>query len=290
MKKKQKPLRQAIFLSLILLTACANKEKQPETPITVSRIEETGEEGEGKKEERKEERAREDMADGSVTDKESQPAGQPKTQIAAADFSRPPEVMAQEAVPAAAMASVSQDEKIQHIRNIYNRTVGNQGSYRQSGGCYYTAEGVLAKAVASNGNTTLDETMHKNGYTTYSLEYYYEDWADGDRYPVFIYAVIDKKEYRYYFCEGEFIRRVGPEGGGNTNDSPEMNTFIQTLRDVGAYYRNGAMAPAAAETAEARADWSRADKIAYIDSVYNGGGSHTQKIVLSTGNPVLMKR
>ncbi len=287
MKKKQKPLRQAIFLSLILLTACANKEKQPETPITVSQIEETEEEGEEEKEERKEERAREDMADGSVTDKESQPAGQPKSQIAAADFSRPPEVMLQEAVPAATMASVSQDEKIQHIRNIYNRTVGNQGSYRQSGGCYYTAEGVLAKAVASNGNTALDETMHKNGYTTYSLEYYYEDWADGDRYPVFIYAVIDKKEYRYYFCEGEFIRRVGPEGGGNTNDSPEMNTFIQTLRDVGAYYRNGTMAPVAAETEAARADWSRADKIAYIDSVYNGGGSHTQKIVLSTGNPVL---
>ncbi|NBH71631.1 hypothetical protein D3Z51_06265 [Clostridiaceae bacterium] len=167
------------------------------------------------------------MADGSVTDKESQPAGQPKSQIAAADF----EVMAQEAVPAAAMASVSQDEKIQHIRNIYNRTVGNQGSYYQFGGCYYTAEGVLTKAVASNGNIALDETMHKNGYTTYSLEYYYEDWADGDRYPVFIYAVIDKKEYRYYFCEGEFIRRIGPEGGGNRNDTPQLNSFIQTLHD-----------------------------------------------------------
>ncbi len=50
--------------------------------------------------------------------------------------------------------------------------------------------------------------------------------------------MIDKKEYRYYFCQGEIIRRVGPENGGSINDNPKMNSFIQILRDE-AMKKNG---------------------------------------------------
>ena len=133
--------------------------------------------------------------------------------------------------------SAAQEERIRHIAEVYDRTIQDQGNYRQEGGRYYTAGGVLAKAVVSNGDPVLDEVMRKSGYKTYALEYFYEDWPQGDGYPIYIYAVIDENVYRYYFCQGEFIRRIGPEGGGNTNDAPKMNAFIQTLRDEGAAYR-----------------------------------------------------
>lgn len=230
MKKKLNSLRQAMFLSLILLTACSNTKEQPESLSIVSRIEETEEEAE-RKEEAGEDKKEKNTVNEPVPDQISQAAGQPKVQVAAEDFSRSPEAMTQEAAPASANTVGLQDDRIQDIRDIYNRTVNSQDSYYQSGGCYYTAGGVLAKAVVSNGTAVLDEAMRKNGYTSYSLEYYYEDWAGGDGYPIFIYAVIDKKEYRYYFFQGEFIRRVGPEGGGNRNDAPKTNSFIETLRD-----------------------------------------------------------
>ncbi len=297
-----------MLLQAVFLTACVSAEKQPEDITTISQVKEP---------ESREDKVREETED---LKQEEMDVPQPsEVRVAIADFSRPQESAAYASVPVAKQAAASQDDKIQHIRDIYNRTVGDQGSYRQSGGCYYTADGVLAKAVVSNGNAVLDEVMHKNGYTTYSLEYYYEDWSGGDGYPIFIYAVIDKKEYRYYFCQGEFIRRVGPESGGNTNDNPEMNAFIRTLLDQGASYRSQS-ATASAPSAESISDFSRPqesaayssisaaasqdDKIQHIRDIYNrtvgdqgsyrqsGGCYYTAdgvlaKAVVSNGNAVL---
>lgn len=270
--KKKKMVRIEVLFLLMLLTACSGTGKQSNDMVSVSEDQEK---------------------DIAVT------------------ISCNSKFPVQSASPTTIQSSTTQSDKIQHIRDIYYRIVGNQNSYRQSGGRYYTAGGVLVKAVVSNGNVVLDEIMRKNGYSAYSLEYYYEDWAGGDKYPIFIYAVIDKKEYRYYFCQGEIIRRVGPENGGSTNDNPKMNSFIQILRDEGASYRDEAMAAGASiasGTANGGAgtkNWSHEDKIAYIDEFYEritgyskiypssdrewiyGGSDVVWKAVLSNGYPIL---
>lgn len=139
------------------------------------------------------------------------------------------------------LPALSQEEKIQHIRDMYGRIIQEQDGYRKENGKYYGADGVLMKAEVSNGNAVLDKVMKQNGYSVYGVDYYYDDLSSGDNYPIFIYMVIDGREYRYYFYYGEFIRRVGPEGGGNTNDSPNMNQFVRTLRNEGASYRYGSV-------------------------------------------------
>lgn len=268
--EKEKWIGMEVLFLLMLLTACSGAEKQSQDQVLVSEIQD---------------------------------------QDIAATISSNSKFPVQSASPTVLKSSASQNDKIQHIQDIYNRIVREQSSYRQSEGHYYTAEGVLVKAAVTNGNTVLDKTMQKNGYTAYSLEYYYEDWIGGDNYPIFIYAVIDKKEYGYYFCQGEFIRRVGPEGGGNTNDSPIMNTFVKTLRDEGKSYRDEAMkaVPTTTETTNAGTDgnWSHADKVAYIDGIYEritgypslypptdngwvyGGNNRVWKAVLSNGYLIL---
>ncbi len=67
----------------------------------------------------------------------------------------------QSASPTTIQSSTTQSDKIQHIRDIYYRIVGNQNSYQQFGGRYYTAGGVLVKEVISNGNAVLDEIVRK---------------------------------------------------------------------------------------------------------------------------------
>lgn len=237
-KNKIIGLKLGVFLLTILLTACSNIEKQPKDITTVSQTRESESKRDNIKEDKSEEDEIKEETEG-VEQEETEISQELEVQVAISDFSRQQESQTSSSVPVVEQAAASQDDKIQHIRDIYNYTVKNQENYQQFEGYYYTAAGVLAKAVVSNGNTVLDEVMHKNGYSTYSLEYYYEDWPGGDSYPIFIYAVIDKKEYRYYFCQGEFIRRVGPEGGGNTNDAPKMNSFIATLRDEGMRFREG---------------------------------------------------
>lgn len=137
---------------------------------------------------------------------------------------------------AAASGGGAHNDRIEHIRDVYYRTVENQSGYRQEGGKYYNGNGLLVKAVVSNGNAVIDSAMRSNGYTTYSLEYYYDDTSYAESNPIFIFAVIDGKEYRYYFNNGNFIRRVGPEG--SINDNPEINSFITALLDEGRAYRN----------------------------------------------------
>lgn len=253
-----------VCFSLALLTAaCGGKEKSEKEAAMAS-----AEMTEGLKNEKESEEQREETensgsdAETANADIPAAPSMPPTTPAPVGEIPLP----SAETAPKNADPAASQAEKIQHIRDVYGRTVQNQDGYRQSGGKYYTADGTLAKAVTSNGNPVLDEAMRKNGYSVYGVEYYYEDQPGGDNYPIFIYAIIDKKEYRYYFCYGQFIRRVGPEGGGNTNDSPEMNSFIQTLRDEGASYRLGASSLTPAP--QLRQSLSHEEKIAYIQGIY----------------------
>ena len=249
----------AILPLIVLATACGGDKK---TNMDITAAPAIGaEEGNGEAQESG------DPAAGLKDAKEVGPL-LPPAPSAPPETAVPPETAAPPVAAIPAGEGASQAEKIQHIRDVYGRTVQNQDSYRQSGGKYYMADGTLAKAVTSNGNPVLDEAMEKNGYSAYGVEYYYEDQPGVDPYPIFIYAVIDKKEYRYYFCRGEFIRRVGPEGGGNTNDSPEMNSFIQALRDEGASYRQGAPFYGPGTATPPAGQLSHADKIAYIQGVY----------------------
>lgn len=136
--------------------------------------------------------------------------------------------------PISVNENLTQNEKIEYIREVYKRTYENQETYEILNGKYYKDD-LLVLAKVSNGNTVLDEVMQNNGYTTYSLEYYYDDQSSENPYPIFIFAMIDGKEYRYYFRNSNYIRRVGPEG--SVNDSPEENSFITALKDEGASYR-----------------------------------------------------
>lgn len=138
------------------------------------------------------------------------------------------------AIPAEPQENLSQDEKIAYIREVYNRTYQNQGSYQAIDGKYYQ-DGLLVKAEVGSGNPVLDEVMKKNSYSAYSLQYYYDDQSSFDSYPIFIFAVIDDKEYRYYFYHGSFIRRIGPDG--SVNDNPEANSFIEEILNEGKSYR-----------------------------------------------------
>ena len=188
--------------------------------------------------------------------------------VTAPQATMPPQETATAADPflvSSGSSVVSHDEKIRYIQNAYQRTIANRGTYQQSGGRYYTAGGVLAEAAVSNGDSVLDNAMSKNGYSTYTLDYYFDDTSTQDNYPLLICAVIDGKAYEYYFWQGEFIRRVGPEGGGNTNDAPQANTFINTLRDRGLAYR-GEQTAAPVQTPVKPA--TRAEQIAYVQNVY----------------------
>ena len=227
----------ALFFTSTALTGCFFTAKMMEFPKIRDEEHQTEQQTEAEAEEEGTERAEE-----PEETEESGVRGIPKKQ----ESNGQQDSQLQSTAPASAdqkraeAVSSAQEERILHIAEVYDRTIQDQENYRQEGGRYYTAGGVLAKAVVSNGDPVLDEAMRKSGYKTYTLEYFYEDWPQGDSYPIYIYAVIDENVYRYYFCQGAFIRRIGPEGGGDTNDAPKMNDLIQTLLDQGAAYRRQA--------------------------------------------------
>lgn len=140
---------------------------------------------------------------------------------------------------------------INDIRGIYSQT--NTGDYIRQGKQVLKSEQIdndliwntVLKTVLSNGNILLDPLMKKYGYSNYTVEYYYEnpDYRReqiplyyGSGSPVFILAVIDGREYRYYFHNESMIRRIGPEG--TVSDNPKTNEFLNQLYQVGRLYNN----------------------------------------------------
>ncbi|MCB7317804.1 hypothetical protein [Lacrimispora sp. 210928-DFI.3.58] len=134
------------------------------------------------------------------------------------------------------------EELITVIRGMYNQT--NRGPYVTEGNQVLRTRddgsAVLRSAVVT-GDPLVDPVMKTYGYQTYSLEFYYDNpdydksYVSGTNGPNFIYAVIDNREYRYYFQGNSMIRRIGPEG--TVSDNPKTNEFLNLLYQAGCYYQ-----------------------------------------------------
>ena len=137
--------------------------------------------------------------------------------------------------PVTVAMPVSVSEAVALIQAIYKQT--NSGNYNREGNLLYRVNSVGAKEplkmTVSTGNGPLDGLMKQYGYSSYSLEYYYDNHdavaesLSDSGYPVFLYAIINGKEYRYYYCQGSLIRRISPEGA--VTDNPETNGFLNGL-------------------------------------------------------------
>lgn len=101
------------------------------------------------------------------------------------------------------------EQKIQHIRDIYNQT-NERTDLKVYGGDtvidYAADDNRLVKAVLKKNNYYLKLPI---------VEYYYEwIWKDGSYYIdlVFAYGTDGTNEYRYYFQNQNLIREIGPDG------------------------------------------------------------------------------
>lgn len=138
---------------------------------------------------------------------------------------------------------VDVESTVQIIRGMYNKT--NSGGYGSKDNQWMrplTDGGDVVKAVVSNGDATLDRVMKENGYSNYTIQYYYDnpDYSSqvvsGYDGPNFAFVVIDGKEYRYYFCGNSMIRRIGPDGAAV--DNPKTNQFMDKIYKVGCRNQN----------------------------------------------------
>ena len=98
----------------------------------------------------------------------------------------------------------------------------------------------IVESYLSAGNPLMDEVMHREGYTDYHLTYYYPRLAwvpAGEKLcaPVLADLWIGNNEYRYFFLNGELIRRDGPNG---ESLNPETNRFMNSVYKLGCYYGN----------------------------------------------------
>ena len=92
----------------------------------------------------------------------------------------------------------------------------------------------------ATGNRLMDEVMKKEGYTDYSMDYYYlrTAWIPAGEemnVPVCVDMNIGGKKYRYCFLENELVYREGPDG---ESLNPETNRFMQSIYQLGCYYGN----------------------------------------------------
>lgn len=128
------------------------------------------------------------------------------------------------------------------IRKMYRQT--NAEAVQRNNTNWYVPVGTedtyqMVKTV--DDNSGFDELMQANGYSKYRVEMYFDNphvtASDGGSAvvnaagPNFIYAVIDGKEYRYYFADGSFVRRIGPDGV--VQNYPEINDFVYDLYAAG---------------------------------------------------------
>lgn len=165
------------------------------------------------------------------TDDETVPEPEPETSAEA--MSESANEPASE--PETAVTPVSVGEAVALIQAIYTQT--NSGNYNREGNLLYRVNSAGGKEplkmTVSTGNEPLDELMKQYGYSSYSLEYYYDNHdavaesISDSGYPVFLYAIINGKEYRYYYCRGSLIRRISPEG--IVTDNPKTNGFLKGL-------------------------------------------------------------
>ena len=121
-KKKVKSLWLVMLLHVVFLTACVSTEKQTEDITNISQTRESESKEDNIKEDKTEEDKIKEETEG-MEQKETEISKKSEVQIAISDFSKPQESQTYSPVPAVQQAAASQDEKIQHIRDIYNRTM-----------------------------------------------------------------------------------------------------------------------------------------------------------------------
>ena len=107
--------------------------------------------------------------------------------------------------------NMTQEEKIQQIRNVYYDTQGKLSQYTvdtsyEGVQLYYEGDN-LKKIVSVNGSTTNDDYVLPSGY---SAEFYYDDNT-----LVFAFVYKGTEEYRFYIDpedEEKCIRYIGNDG------------------------------------------------------------------------------
>ncbi|MDO4962444.1 MAG: hypothetical protein Q4E57_11460 [Eubacteriales bacterium] len=116
----------------------------------------------------------------------------------------------------------------------FKRTKFSKNGYQYLSTAYRAAP-ISVKTIVSTGDPMLDPIMAKSGFKNYSVEFYYDLLSDQESFPGtglrFIYALIDGKEYRYYFILESYLRRIGPDK--QPQDAPKINSFIRELYDAG---------------------------------------------------------
>ena len=134
----------------------------------------------------------------------------------------------------------TQEEMIQHIRDVYYDTQGKLNNYNKdestSGLAIYTENGNLKKIVSQNGACSgkLSDLPQD-----YSAEFYYENNT-----LLFAFVYKGQEEYRFYMSpndETKCIRYIGSDG--NTQDFETPVSSVGLGQGVGNFCEAGYMEP-----------------------------------------------
>lgn len=135
---------------------------------------------------------------------------------------------------------VSQQDKIQHIRDVYYDTQKKLKDYQkdktQAGLEVYCDGSTLKKIVSKNGACSSSNYSLPKGY---SAEFFYEDNA-----LLFAFVYDGKKEYRFYLDpdnETRCIRYIGPDG--KTRDFTDPVDPVEKLGKMGQFCEVGYKEP-----------------------------------------------
>lgn len=134
----------------------------------------------------------------------------------------------------------TQDEMIQHIRNVYYDTQAKLSHYSTDGSqsslTIYTENNNLKKIVSQNGVCSGDISGLPQDY---SAEFYYENNT-----LLFAFVYKGQEEYRFYMSpndETKCIRYIGPDGAVQDFETPVASTGLGN--GIGEFCKAGYMEP-----------------------------------------------
>lgn len=134
----------------------------------------------------------------------------------------------------------TQDEMIQHIRNVYYDTQAKLNHYSTDGSqsslTIYTENNNLKKIVSQNGVCSGDISGLPQDY---SAEFYYENNT-----LLFVFVYKGQEEYRFYMSpndETKCIRYIGPDGAVQDFETPVAS--IGLGNGIGEFCKAGYMEP-----------------------------------------------
>ncbi|MCD7761056.1 MAG: hypothetical protein LUH16_04685 [Clostridiales bacterium] len=127
--------------------------------------------------------------------------------------------------------SMSLEDRIQEIRDVYYETRENLDSYLKDdqGDCvyYFDSTGDL-RLMTTTPHYYDDLELDMGGYESYTAEYYYEDLT-----PKFVFVYSGDEEYRFYM-DGNFCYRY-IDSDGVIYDFPEGTSGEKAAGDVGSF-------------------------------------------------------